>query len=239
MGVRSVLAGRKVLVTGANGRLGTELAGVLRARGADVKGVGRADFDLGGREGVLEAVKGHGPAVIFHAAALTSVEDCEEDPDLAYRINALGTRNVCEAAERAGARVIYVSTDHVFAGTKTEPYDEFDDPDPKNVYGRSKLWGERSVLRLGPRHVVVRSSRLFGGAGRNYVIATLEKVRELPPGEPFVAVSDQLAVPTFAPESTRRRASAICPSSTSISTRHASANARSMWVTFRRPKPIV
>lgn len=201
---RSPLAGRKVLVTGANGRLGTELAAALRARGADVKGVGRADFDLGGREGVLEAVGLHGPSVIFHAAALTAVDDCEEDPDLAYRINALGTRNVCEAAELAGARVIYVSTDHVFAGSKAEPYDEFDDPDPKNVYGRSKLWGERYVLRLGPSHCVVRSSRLFGGAGRNYVTATLEKARELAPGQPFVAVSDQRAVPTFAPDLAQR-----------------------------------
>ncbi len=201
--VRSALDGKKVLVTGANGRLGSELAAALRARGADVKGVGRADFDLGGREGVLEAVKGHSPVVIFHTAALTSVDDCEEDPDLAYRINALGTRNVCEAAERAGARVIYISTDHVFPGTKGEPYDEFDDPDPKNVYGRSKLWGERYVLRLGPRHVVVRSSRLFGGSGRNYVTSTLEKARALAPGEPFVAVRDQHAVPTYAPDLAR------------------------------------
>ena len=196
----SELRGKNVLVTGANGRLGSALAAALRARGAVVKGVGRADFDLGGRDGVLDAVKEHGPTVIFHAAALTSVEDCEEDPDLAYRINALGTRNVCEAAERASSRVIYLSTDHVFPGTKSGPYDEFDDPDPKNVYGRSKLWGERYVQRLGPRHAIVRSSRLFGGATRNYVIATLEKVRSLPPGEPFLAVSDQLAVPTFAPD---------------------------------------
>ncbi len=200
---RSALDKRKVLLTGANGRLGSELLAALRARGAIVKGVGRADFDLGGRDGVLDAFREHEPEVVFHAAALTAVDDCEEDPDLAYRINALGTRNVCEAAQRTGARIIYISTDHVFPGTKTEPYDEFDDPDPKNVYGRSKLWGERSVLRLGPRHAIIRSSRLFGGAGRNYVISTLEKARAAI-SEPFLAVNDQLAVPTYVPDLAQR-----------------------------------
>jgi dTDP-4-dehydrorhamnose reductase len=200
----NTLAGKKVLVTGANGRLGYELMAALHGRGALVKGVGRADFDLGGREGVLDAVKEHEPQVIFHAAALTAVDDCEEDADLAYRINALGTRNVCEAAERAQARVIYISTDHVFPGTKDGPYDEFDDTSPVNVYGRSKLWGERYVLMLGPRNAVVRSSRLFGGGGRNYVVSTLEKARKLPRGEPFVAISDQLAVPTFAADLAQR-----------------------------------
>ncbi|HZU98599.1 MAG TPA: dTDP-4-dehydrorhamnose reductase [Planctomycetota bacterium] len=201
---RIPLSGKKVLVTGANGRLGSELVTALKERGANVKGVGRADFDLGGRDGVLDAVKEHGPEVIFHAAALTAVDDCEEDPDLAYRINALGTRNVCEAAEQAGARVIYISTDHVFSGRKKGPYDEFDEPDPINIYGRSKLWGERYVLRLGPRHSVVRTSRLFGGHGRNYIVSTLEKVRSLPRADQFVAVHDQLAVPTYAPDLAQR-----------------------------------
>lgn len=194
------LKDRAVLVTGAGGRLGAELVSVLIERGAQVTGVGRADFDLGGREGVLEAIEQARPAMIFHVAAWTAVDACEDDPDVAYRINALGTRNVCEAATIAGARVIHVSTDHVFSGDKKEPYDEFDDPDPRSVYGRSKMWGERFVMRLGPGHVVVRSSRLFGGAARNYVSAAIEKARSLPKGHSFSAVTDQVAVPTYAPE---------------------------------------
>jgi dTDP-4-dehydrorhamnose reductase len=198
--VSGSLRGERVLVTGAGGRLGAELISVLQARGAAVTGVGRADFDLGGREAVHRAIERHRPRAIFHAAAWTAVDACEDDPDVAYRVNALGTRNVCEAAAIVGSRVIYISTDHVFSGEKASPYDEFDDPAPRNVYGRSKLWGERYVLALGPSHAVVRTSRLFGSAGRNYVISSLEKARTLAAGEPFVAVSDQLATPTYAPD---------------------------------------
>lgn len=196
----SSLRGQPVLVTGAGGRLGAELQATLRARGALVTGVGRADFDLGGREAVHHAVDRLKPRAIFHAAAWTAVDACEDDPDVAYRVNALGTRNLCEAADRVGSRVVFVSTDHVFSGNKPTPYDEFDDPDPINVYGRSKLWGERYVRALGPSHVVVRTSRLFGGSSRNYVIPSLERARALPKGEPFISVSDQIATPTFAPD---------------------------------------
>ncbi|MBI3725634.1 dTDP-4-dehydrorhamnose reductase [bacterium] len=194
------LSGTAVLVTGVGGRLGAELVRAFEARGARVTGVGRADFDLGGRELVLEAMERVRPKTIVHAAAWTAVDACEDDPDTAYRINTLGTRNVCEAADAISARVVFVSTDHVFSGERTEPYDEFQEPDPRSVYGRSKLWGERFVQRLGPRHVIVRTSRLFGGAARNYVVSVLERARALAPGEPFVAVSDQLAIPTFVPE---------------------------------------
>lgn len=198
--MREALRGQPVLVTGVGGRLGSELFTVLKARGAHVTGVGRADFDLGGRDAVHDAVERIKPRAIFHAAAWSAVDACEDDPDVAYRVNALGTRNLCEAAARFGSRVLYVSTDYVFSGDKPTPYDEFDDPDPRNVYGRSKLWGERYVQRLGPSHVVVRTSRLFGGSGRNYVISSIERARALPRGEPFVSVSDQLAVPTYAPD---------------------------------------
>jgi dTDP-4-dehydrorhamnose reductase len=194
------LTGTKALVTGTGGRLGSALVAALEARGAHVKAVGRADFDLGGRDAVLEAVSRLEPELVFHTAAWTSVDGCEEDPDTAYRVNSLGTRNVCEAAQEVGARVIFVSTDHVFSGEKKSPYDEFDEPDPRSIYGRSKLWGERSVLSLGPRNVIVRTSRLFGGTGRNYVRSTLETVRAQKPGETYDAVSDQIAIPTYVPD---------------------------------------
>lgn len=194
------LEDRPVIVTGAGGRLGSALVEALRRIGAIVIAVGRADFDLGGRDAVLDAVMRVRPETIFHTAAMTAVDGCEEDPDAAYRVNALGTRNVCEAAERAGARVVYLSTDHVFAGDRAEPYDEFDETGPRSVYGRSKLAGERFVLRLGPSHMVVRTSRLFGGRGSNFVRLTIERARATAPGDPLEAVTDQLAIPTYVPD---------------------------------------
>jgi dTDP-4-dehydrorhamnose reductase len=149
---------------------------------------------------VLDAVHAMKPSLILHAAAFTAVDACEDDSDLAFRVNALGTRNVCEAAEQVGARVVYFSTDHVFDGKKTGAYDEFDTPTPVSVYGRSKHWGELFVLRSGPAHVVVRTSRLFGGTGRSYPITCLAEAKKLPAGEPYLAVSDQVAVPTFIPD---------------------------------------
>ena len=193
------LADRPVIVTGASGRLGHGLVHALRETGAMVVPVGRADFDLGGREAVLNAVARERPDTIFHCAAMTAVDACEQDPDAAYRVNAIGTRNICEAAQRNGARVVLISTDYVFSGEKALPYDEFDEPSPRSIYGRSKLAAERFVQSLGPTHAIVRTSRIFGGPGKNFVRSIVEKAKASP-GSTIEAVTDQLAVPTYAPD---------------------------------------
>ena len=149
-------------------------------------------LDITDRDAVLGAVTASEPDCIVHPAALTAVDRCETEVDLAYRINAIGTRHVAEAARRVGAHVLYVSTDYVFDGTKAEPYLEWDTPNPQSVYGASKLAGERE---LDPGSTVVRTSWVCGRYGQN-MVKTILRVAESNPELAFV--DDQRGHPTFA-----------------------------------------
>ena len=129
----------RVLVTGAEGQLGTDLVRTCRDAGDEVIACARTELDLTDRDSVLSAITSTRPDVVLHAGAWTAVDACESDPDRAFRTNAMGCRWVTEAARLAGSHVVHVSTDYVFDGTKPEPYHEWDDPNPQGVYGRSKL----------------------------------------------------------------------------------------------------
>jgi dTDP-4-dehydrorhamnose reductase len=140
---------------------------------------------------VLEAVDGLRPDVVVHAGAWTAVDACEVDPDRAFQVNALGTRHVAEAAARAGAHLVYLSTDYVFDGHADRPYVEWDEPHPLSVYGRSKLGGERECA---PGATVVRTSWVCGARGANMVKTALR----LAAGEGELRfVDDQHGSPTF------------------------------------------
>ncbi len=130
----------------------------------------------------------------MHPAAWTAVDACEGDPDRAFAVNAVGTRNVADAAEQRGVPVVYVSTDYVFDGTKPTPYDEGDEPNPQSVYGRSKLAGERE---LHPGSTIVRTSWVCGFHGPNMVKTILRLAAEHPT---LSFVDDQRGHPTFAPD---------------------------------------
>jgi dTDP-4-dehydrorhamnose reductase len=185
----------RVLVTGAAGQLGTEVALVLAAAGHDVIAAGRDRLDVGDRDAVLGAVTSLCPDVVVHTAAWTAVDACEADPDRAFRVNALGCRYVADACRRAGSHLCAVSTDYVFDGTQAAPYTEWDRPNPLSVYGRSKEAGEREVLGLAPGAAVVRTSWLAGAAGPNFVKTMLRFAA----GEAVVpVVDDQHGCPTFA-----------------------------------------
>jgi dTDP-4-dehydrorhamnose 3,5-epimerase len=174
----------RVLVTGADGQVGRALRQVLR--GADLRS--RSELDVTDESAVAAAVEG--AAVVVHLAAMTDVDGCEADPAAAARVNEGGTRAVAAAARAAGARVVYLSTDYVFAGDRP-PYGEDDPPRPLNVYGRSKLAGEGY---LDPRRdLVVRTSWVFGD-GRNFVRTILSAAGK---GTPRV-VDDQVGRPTSA-----------------------------------------
>jgi dTDP-4-dehydrorhamnose reductase len=131
--------------------------------------------------------------VVVHLAAYTNVDECEARPDRAFNVNAQGTRNVARAAARSGARVVYVSTDYVFDGTKEGEYVEGDDVNPINVYGRSKAEGEDAVSS-SPDNLVVRTSWVFG-RGRNFVATILAAARA---GNDLRVVGDQIGRPTSA-----------------------------------------
>ena len=180
----------RVLVTGAGGQLGREL--VEAFAGHDVVAAGHDRLDVGDRDAVLAAITSLRPELVVHAAAWTAVDACEADPDRARRVNALGTRHVADGARRVGAHVVYVSTDYVFDGTKDEPYDEWDEPAPASVYGRTKRGGE---LELDPAWSVVRTSWVFGRHGGNFVKTVLRLAAE--PGE-LRMVEDQRGCPTSA-----------------------------------------
>lgn len=188
-----------MLVTGASGQLGRELIAVLERRSAgrrptaalEVIGLTRPQFELTDRDAVLSALTSLEPDVIIHAAAATAVDRCEREPELAWSINALGTRYVAEGAQLAGAHVCYISSDYVFSGDIGRPYHEWDAPSPRSVYGRSKLAGE---VACGDRATIVRTAWVAGRHGDNIVRALLNTAR----GAPLKFVVDQIGSPTLA-----------------------------------------
>jgi len=182
----------RVLVTGGKGQLGRELVRVLN--GHDLFRLDLPEMDIQDLR-VIQAVLDAKPEVVIHAAALTDVDACERDPERAYRINVTGTKHVAEAARRLMAKLVYISTDYVFDGTKQEPYAEEDRPNPINTYGRSKLEGERSVLSCAPASLIVRTAWLYGEGVNNFVSAILRLARV---NRTLHVVDDQVGSPTWA-----------------------------------------
>lgn len=182
----------RVLVTGAGGQLGRAVTERFEAGGCTVVAAGHDRLDVCDRDAVLQAVTALRPDAVLHCAAWTAVDDCEDDPDRAWRVNTLATRYVAEAARRVGAHLLYVSTDYVFDGTKDSPYHEWDAPRPLSVYGRSKLAGEHEA---GPDATVVRTSWLVGRHGAN-LLGTILRIAD--ERETLSFVDDQRGHPTFA-----------------------------------------
>jgi dTDP-4-dehydrorhamnose reductase len=190
----------KVMVTGASGQLGTDLCHALR----DFKVIGltHAAADIADLSSFITLCRKHHPSVIINTAAYVRVDDCEDDPDRAFLVNALGARNVAVAAQEIGARLVHISTDYVFGGEAAPhrvPYIEFDTPVPPNVYGKSKLAGEDFVRHLCLRHFIVRSSGLFGvagssGKGGNFIETMLRLGKER---DELRVVNDQVLSPTY------------------------------------------
>ena len=183
----------RVLVTGAGGQLGRDVAAVCEAAGDDVVAADHSALDVGDRDAVFQAVTALEPDAVLHVGAWTAVDACEGDPDRAYRVNSLGTRWIADASRRVGAYLSYVSTDYVFDGTKATPYVEWDETNPQSVYGRSKLGGEREVQAHAPGSSIVRTSWVCGEHGHNMV----KTVLALADRPELAFVDDQRGCPTF------------------------------------------
>lgn len=182
----------RVLISGGQGQLGRALQAVLVDH--EVSAPGHAELDVTDAEQVGRAADSFRPEVVIHAAAWTDTAGCEADPERALLVNGGGTRTVAEACARAGAAILYVSTNEVFDGETTDPYREDDEPNPLNAYGRSKLEGERHVQSLLERYYIVRTSWLYGPGRLSFPEKIVRAARER--GR-LRLVTDEVASPTW------------------------------------------
>ncbi|MCB0876752.1 MAG: dTDP-4-dehydrorhamnose reductase [Solirubrobacterales bacterium] len=183
----------RVLVAGAAGMLGQDVAAAARRRGHDVAAMTRTDLDVTDPASIDRAIAEVRPEAVINCAAWSAVDGAEDDERGAMAINDTGAALLAAGAARVGASVLYPSSDYVFDGTKGTPYLEDDMPDPINAYGRSKLGGEVSVAAANPKHFIVRTSWLFGLGGGNFVETMLRIGAEQPE---VLVVSDQRGCPT-------------------------------------------
>jgi dTDP-4-dehydrorhamnose reductase len=187
-------SGVKVLICGAGGMLGRDLARAAELAEHQVVALDRAGLDVTDSRAVRVAVELAEPDAVVNCAAYTDVDGSEREAQAAMRVNADGARNVAAAAAAIGASVLYPSTDYVFDGSKGAPYVETDEPNPLGSYGASKLAGEHDTAAVNERHYIVRTSWLFGTGGRNFV----ETMTELGSSRSEVAVvEDQVGSPTY------------------------------------------
>nr|AAR85523.1 RmlD [Thermoanaerobacterium thermosaccharolyticum] len=197
----------KLLITGARGQLGIQLRSVLE-RGkselgkiddiysnADIKYVSHNDLDITNLNDVLDYVEQYKPNAIINCAAYTNVDRCESDIDNAFKVNAIGPRNLAIASHIVDAKLLHISTDYVFSGEGNEPYKEYDMPNPVSVYGKSKLLGEQYVRDFCDKYFIVRTAWLYGKYGKNFVYTIINAAKERGYLE---VVNDQRGNPTNA-----------------------------------------
>ena len=197
----------KVLITGANGQLGTDLCEVLRD--FELIPLTHKDIEISDMSSMKQAFSKYKPGIIINTAAYVRVDDCEDEKDKAFSVNALGARNVAVVAQELGARLVHLSTDYVFGGEaelRTTPYTEFDTPVPLSIYGKSKLAGENLVRHFCLRHFIVRASGLFGvagssGKGGNFIETMLRLSKER---DELRVVDDQVFSPTYTKDLARK-----------------------------------
>ena len=184
-----------ILITGSNGQLGTELCHLLDERNISYTATDSAEMDITDRDAVDAVFQAVKPTFVFHCAAYTAVDKAEDEgKELDEKINVLGTKNIAEAAEAAGAVLVYISTDYVFDGTNAGEYPVDAETNPKNEYGRTKLAGEQLVQSICSNYYIIRTSWVFGQYGHNFVY-TMRRLAETSPT--LTVVSDQVGRPTW------------------------------------------
>lgn len=183
----------KVLITGGAGQFGLEIREVLLKQNYQVYSFSKNELDVTSYEQVVNVIKKLMPNVVIHSAAYTKVDLAEDIQESAYLINAMGTRNIAVACEEIQAKLVYISTDYVFDGDKLGKYNEFDTPNPMNVYGSSKLAGENMVKDFHSQFFIVRTSWLYGKNGNNFVKTMLHLAEK---GGQIRVVNDQVGSPT-------------------------------------------
>ena len=217
-----------VVVVGAEGQLGSDFVRLL-APTVEVVPLALADLDITDRKGVRQALASARADIVLNCAGYTAVDKAESEPDAAWRVNVLGARNVAQEARRAGARVVYFSTDYVFDGTAAEPYVEDAPTGPLSVYGRTKLLGEQATREANPDHLICRLAWLYGPTGHNFVRTVLRLAREK---DMLRIVDDQTGSPTFTEDVVRQVLALVTDGASG--TYHCVNTGRATWYEFAR-----
>jgi dTDP-4-dehydrorhamnose reductase len=185
----------RILITGHKGQLGTALQQVLK--GHTILGLDLPEHNIADPGTIVPTVVQFRPELVIHSAAMTNVDACEEDPELAFRVNTLGTQNIALACGQCGAAMVHLSTNDIFDGKLGRPYREWDTPSPQSVYAHSKAGAEFYVRTLLQRFYIVRTAWLYARGGNNFVtkiIAAADKLGALR------VVTDEVSAPTYAPD---------------------------------------
>lgn len=197
----------KIMITGSKGQLGNELQSILKSgrseigeispqyKGAEVIAVDIDTLDISDLEATDGFIAENKPDIIINCAAMTNVDGCETMKETAFKVNALGVRNLAMGAQKQGAKFIHISTDYVFEGVGTKPFVEWDGINPQSVYGASKALGEKYALSFNKKTFVVRTSWLYGYIGKNFVKTVRRVIRE---HGSITVVNDQRGNPTNA-----------------------------------------
>lgn len=184
----------KILVTGVMGQLGHDVTEELEKHNIEYIGCDREEFDLTDKSATEKFILENKPDGVIHCAAYTAVDKAEDEEELCRKINAEGSLYIAEACEKLGAKMIYVSTDYVFGGDGEEPYEPEDEKNPQNVYGRTKLEGEKNALENCSKVFIVRTSWVYGINGNNFV-KTMRRLAET--RDELSVVADQIGSPTY------------------------------------------
>jgi dTDP-4-dehydrorhamnose reductase len=192
-----------VAVIGANGQLGTDVVTAFQNAGETTVGLNHSDLDISSLDSTRDTLAGVRPSVVVNTAAMHNVDNCEREPLRAYEVNALGARNLSLVTRDLEAKLLHVSTDYVFDGSKASPYVEDDRPAPLNVYGNTKLAGEALISETSDKYFIVRTSALYGKSpcrakgGRNFVDMMLSLAGKR---EELRVVNDEFISPTSTSE---------------------------------------
>ena len=184
----------RVLVTGVGGQLGYDVIKELEKRNIECIGADKAEFDVTDFDAVHKFITDYIPDAVIHCSAYTAVDKAEDEPELCYLVNVVGTENIAKVCKEIDAEMVYISTDYVFDGTKDGFYEVDDVPNPINVYGKTKLAGEKAVQRILEKYFVVRISWVFGINGNNFVKTMLRLGKER---NELNVVADQVGSPTY------------------------------------------
>lgn len=188
----------KLWIVGSNSQVGTALNELIEPLDIEVFNTDKEEIDIANTNDIIRFGEINRPDVIINCAAITNLDECASDKDQAFRVNALGPRNLCIVARKIGAKVVQLSTDDVFDGTNDRPYNEFDRTNPQTIYGRSKKAGEDYVKEFTHKHFIIRSNWVYGKKGKNFVNDLLNYDQAI-----LNVAGDQLGSPTSAKDLAR------------------------------------